>query len=148
MPEHRFLSRSRLLLIPLLLCFLCSACSFQATARRWNGTYGPTGERVFVKTVTKVGINAFVIIPFFSWCDSDTMVEALTRDIRQENGDRVRIIEFESSFYWLGLIPFTFFATPVVATVTAEYHPSPEELEAQKKREREAWFERALQAQD
>ena len=127
----------------IVVAALCS-CTMISTARRWNGRYAEGGRKVFVKTVTKVGANAFVLLPFLGWSDNETLVDRLTEEIAREGGDNVRIIEFESRrYWWTSIVPFTMIVTPVVATVSAEYEPSAAELAKQEAAERNSWSERA-----
>jgi hypothetical protein len=133
---------AKLLCVALLLTI--PGCTFESNARRWNGTYGADGEKIFVKTLTRVGLNAFVILPFFGWTDTGTLVDQLTAEVRRDHGDYVRLVSVEAQRFWLGLVPISFFVTPVVATVAAEYRPGIELLERQEALDRNRWFMRTL----
>ena len=56
------------------------------------------------------------------------MVDDLTANVAEIEGDRVRIVQGSSENYWYGFPPFTWIITPVVSTLTAEYQPSAAEL--------------------
>ena len=95
---------------------------------------------VFVKSTTNIGFNLGIIIPFLGGTTIDSMVDTMTDEIAQENGDHVRIIESAAENYWYGFPPFTWILTPVITTVTSDYQPSAEELakaEAEQQEEEE-----------
>ena len=120
----------RLTLLALLLASSLASCSFYSTATRWNGRVGPDGEPVFYKTITKVGVNLLIILPFLGHTDIETMVDELTRDVAETEGDVVRIVQGSTENYWYGWSPFTWIITPIVSDLTAEYRPSADELKA------------------
>ncbi|MEM6570467.1 MAG: hypothetical protein AAF957_18800 [Planctomycetota bacterium] len=107
---------------------LASSCSFDSVARSWNERVGPNGEPVFVRSSTNVGLNLFILVKLFGDTDMAGLIDDLTEDIANENGDRVRVIQSSSENYWYGFPPFTWILTPVVTTVTADYEPTDEEL--------------------
>ncbi|MEM6671776.1 MAG: hypothetical protein AAF726_02970 [Planctomycetota bacterium] len=117
---------ARLLPIALLL----AGCSFHSTATQWNERVGPDGEPVFVKSTTSVGLNLFILLKVIGGTDTPGMIDELTEEIADENGDHVRIIQSEVENYWYGFPPFTWIVTPVITTVTADYRPSQAELAA------------------
>ncbi len=117
--------RTRLLSLVLLLAVLPSqACTFYSTATHWNGRVGPTGEPVYYVTLTKVGFNLLIILPFLGHTDVDRMVRELTENLEERGGDIVRIVQGDTVNYWFGWSPFTWVVTPVVATLAAEFQPS------------------------
>ncbi len=86
---------------------------------------GPNGKPVYVKSTTNVGVNGAVFIPLIGSTNIDRMVADLTKEIAEENGNNVRLIETDTEIYWYGFPPFTWIVTPVVTTVTADYEPQP-----------------------
>ncbi len=105
---------------------LLAGCAFHSTARDWNGLLGEDEKPAYYKTTTKVAFNLLVIIPFLGDDSIDGLVEDLTEDIKEEKGNRVRIVQGSTENYWYGFPPFTWFVTPVVSTVAAEYRPDKE----------------------
>jgi len=103
--------------------FLLSGCAFQSTAKNWHGLTGYDGKPTYYKKTSKVAFNLLVVVPFIGNIGVDGMVEELTEDISEEKGNKVRIVQGSSENYWYGFPPFTWFITPVVTTVTAEYKP-------------------------
>jgi hypothetical protein len=116
------------LFLPVLLATLAAGCAFHSTATQWNERVGPDGEPVFVKSTTNVGLNLLVLLKVLGDTDTTGMIDELTEEIAEENGNYVRIIQSETENYWYGFPPFTWFVTPVVTTVTGEYRPTPEAL--------------------
>ncbi len=112
----------------LLLAALSTGCAFHSTATHWNGTVGPNGKPVFVKSTSNVGVNLFVILKLFGGTDADGMIDELTEEIAGERGDHVRIIQSSTENYWYGFPPFTWIVTPVITTVAADYEPHEEVL--------------------
>src|SRR5712671_1129449 len=112
-----------------LLAIHAAACSFNSTATHWNGRVGLDGKPVFVKTSTNVGMNLFVALPLGGNLNTDELVDATTQAIRDENGDKVRVVETSWNNGWNGLPPLTLLFTPVVTRISIEYQPSAEELE-------------------
>ncbi len=117
---------TRLLLAPILL----SSCAFHTTATEWNDRVGAEGYPVFYTSTTKVGTNLLVAVPFVGRLGIDGMVNDMTSEITSRGGDRVRIVQGASENYWYGFPPFTWFVTPVVSTLSAEYRPSHEDMQA------------------
>lgn len=116
-------SRSRLALL-VLAGLVLQGCAFHSTAREWNGLVGESGEPTYMKSTTNVGVNLFVVFTVLGSTNVPRMVDELTAEIAAEGGDRVRIIQSESENYWYGFPPLTWFVTPVVTTVAADYAPS------------------------
>lgn len=117
--------------LPLLLSLpLFASCAFHSTASQWNGRVGPNGNPVHLKSTTSVGLNLVILLRLFGATTTTSLVDELTGEIAEEGGDRVRIVQSSSENYWYGFPPFTWIVTPVVNTVTAEYEPTEEELEA------------------
>lgn len=110
----------------LLLTAAClfSSCAFHSTATDWHGRVGPNGRPVLVKTTTAVGVNGLVIVKLIGGTDLPGVIEEVTGEIAAECGDNVRIIESSTENYWYGFPPFTWFLTPVITTVAAEYEPA------------------------
>lgn len=126
-PTHR---RTALRLIPLALTLtlFTTSCAFHSTATQWNDRVGPDGEPVFVKSSTSVGFNLLILLKIIGRTDMPGMIDEVTGEIAEENGNHVRMIESANENYWYGFPPFTWIVTPVLTTVTAEYRPSAEEL--------------------
>ena len=118
--------KTRLLLA--LAALSLAGCAFPSQARRWNERVGPDGEKVHYMSVSKVGLNLFVLVPFLGDLSIDGVVDDLTGFIDEKGGDKVRIVQGSSDNYWFGWSPFTWIITPVVSTVAAEYEPSAAEL--------------------
>jgi hypothetical protein len=119
------LLRALLLALPLSLC---ASCAIHSTANEWNQRIGSDGKPVFYTSTTKVGLNLLVAVPFLGRLSIDGMVNDMTKAIAKRGGDRVRIVQGDTENYWYGFPPFTWIATPVVSTLTAEYQPNDEEL--------------------
>ena len=117
------------LLAGVLALALLSGCAFPSEARRWNDRVGSDGEPVYYMSVSKIGLNLLVFVPFLGNLGIDGLVSDLTEFIQERGGDNVRIVQGSTSNYWYGWSPFTWFVTPVVSTVSAEYRPSAEELQ-------------------
>ena len=127
--QERNQTMHRLRIVPLAALILSlSACKFSSTATRWNGLYGPDGQPVFVKTNTNVGMNFLIVIRFLGSTTLPHQIDKLTSEIADEEGTSVRMIESSSENYWYGFAPITWIFTPVITTVSADYHPSAEEL--------------------
>ena len=130
-------------IVSLALLLPLGACKFTSTATHWNGLYGPDGKPVYVKTNTNIGVNLLIFIPFLGSTTLPTQIDKLTGEIADEKGSSVRMIESTSENYWYGFAPVTWIVTPVITTVSADYHPSPEAIakeqaeEAKEKAERE-----------
>jgi hypothetical protein len=114
------------------LAFAClsvlalGGCTFSSTATHWNGCVGPDGRPVYVMTHTNVGVNLLIIIPTLGRSSLPDEIDKLTEQIATEKGDNVRMVESSSENYWYGFAPFTWVLTPVITTVSGEYHPSVE----------------------
>ena len=117
--------RKSSLLSSLTLCIFLGGCTLPSTANRWNTRVGPDGEPVYIKSHTNVGFNLFIGIPLFGSTTLPAEIDALTLEIADEGGDKVRMVESSSENYWYGFPPFTWILTPVITTVTADYQPSP-----------------------
>ena|SRR5215831_14977196 len=112
-----------------VLCALAlGGCTFSSTANRWHGRVGPDGKMVYVKTHTNIGFNLLIIIPVLGRTSIPTEIDKLTDDIASEDGDTVRMVESSTENLWYGFAPVTWVVTPVITTVSGEYHPSPEVL--------------------
>ena len=109
----------------MLLAFglLVQGCAFHSTAKEWHGRMGPDGKPVYYVSTTKVGLNLLIILTLFGDTGIAGMVDDLTEEVAEKGGDNVRIVQGSSENYWYGFPPFTWILTPVVATVTADYHP-------------------------
>jgi len=103
-------------------------CTFSSTATHWNGRVGNDGKPVYVMTHTNVGLNLLIIIPTLGRSSLPDEIDKLTDQTATENGDNVRMVESSSENYWYGFAPFTWVLTPVITTVSAEYHPSADVL--------------------
>jgi len=110
-----------------------SGCAFHSTAKNWNGLKGRDGNPSYYKKTTKVAFNLLIAVPFIGNVGIDGMVEDLTADIAEAQGDKVRIVQGSSENYWYGFPPFTWIVTPVVTTVSAEYIPLHERYIADQK---------------
>lgn len=104
-----------------LLISATSSCTFFASATEWNGRVGPNGKPVHVKTATKVGLNALVILPFIGDMDIQGLVSDITGEIQKEGGDKVTVFQAGSENYWYGFPPFTWIITPVISTVATQF---------------------------
>lgn len=118
--------------------FAFGACAFHSVATHWNGRVGPDGVPVYVRTVTNIGMNAFVFLPLLGNTSMDEMIDESTRAIAEQQSDHVRVIESSSENYWHGFPPFTWIVTPVITEVAVEYRPSAAELAAVAANERQA----------
>lgn len=114
---------------------LLSSCTFYSTAVDWNGRLGPNGRPVHYRTATKVGLNLFVFLPFLGRTDINEMVDGMTANVKEEDGDLVRVVQAGSENYWYGFSPLTWIITPVVSSIDVEFEPSAERL-AEIERER------------
>jgi hypothetical protein len=99
-------------------------CTFSSTATSWNGRVGTDGKPVYVKTHTNIGMNLLIIIPGLGRTSLPDEIDKLTDEVSTEKGDNVRMVESSSENYWYGFAPVTWVLTPVITTVSAEYHPS------------------------
>lgn len=113
-----------------VLCFglfclivISSGCAYHSTAKNWNGLVGSDGTPTYYKTTTKVAMQFFVWIPCFGDTSVDQMVDELTEEIAENEGNHVRIVEGDTENYWYGFPPVTWIFTPVTTTVAAEYTP-------------------------
>ncbi len=118
------------LALALCLTALLPGCAFHSTADRWNDRVGLNGNPVYVKSTTSVGLNLFVFLRVIGATTTATLIDEMTEEIAEENGDRVRVIQSSTENYWYGFPPFTWILTPVVTNVVADYEPSPDLLEA------------------
>jgi len=112
----------------LLLAALTSSCAFHSSAVRWNDRVGPDGVPVHYLATNKVAFNLLIMVPFLGRIGIDGMVDEVTEEIAEADGDYVRIVQGTSENYWYGFPPFTWIVTPVVTTLTAEYRPGREAL--------------------
>ena len=103
-----------------------SGCAFYSTAREWNGLNGPEGKPTYYMTTTKVGMNLLIAVPFLGDMGISGLTRDLTKEIAEEGGDDIRIVQGDSESYFYGWPPFTWVITPVISTVAAQYQPSPE----------------------
>ncbi len=115
--------RKELWIMLLGLSLLLSGCAFHSTAKNWNGLMGADNEPAYYKKTTKVAFNLLIAVPFLGNVGIDGMVEELTAEIAELEGNNVRIVQGSSENYWYGFPPFTWIVTPVVTTVSAEYAP-------------------------
>jgi uncharacterized lipoprotein YbaY len=88
-----------------------------------------------------VGANLLIIIPFLGHLEIPGMVDELTEEIQEKGGDDVRIVQGNSENYWYGFSPFTWIVSPVVSTLAAEYHPSPEQFLKDRQKHRTEFIE-------
>jgi hypothetical protein len=105
---------------------LLNGCAIHSTSRDWNGLMGSSGEPTYYKSTSKVALKLVVVIPFLGDVSIDGLIDDVTENIAEENGDRVRIVQADAENYWYGFPPFTWIITPVVCTVAAEYLPEEE----------------------
>ncbi|MEM7200539.1 MAG: hypothetical protein AAF628_09760 [Planctomycetota bacterium] len=108
-----------------LALLVLSSCAFHSSAKRWNGRIGADGKPIYVHSTTNVGFNLGIVLPVFGSTTIGAMVDSMTQEIAETDGDRVRIIESAAENYWYGFPPFTWILTPVITTVTSEYQPTP-----------------------
>ena len=108
----------------LIALALMSGCTMPSTAKQWNGRVGPNGKAIYVKSHTTIGANLLVFIPLVGATTIPKQIDRLTREIEEEKGDAVRMIESSRENYWYGFPPLTWVLTPVITTVTADYEPS------------------------
>jgi hypothetical protein len=94
----------------------------------WNGLVGAGGDPVRLDTTTKVGFRFLVVIPFVGDMSLGSMVEQATKNIRQQGGNYLRVIQSNSENYWFAFPPFTWIVTPVVSSLVVEYRPSEKAL--------------------
>ncbi|MEO0652497.1 MAG: hypothetical protein AAFZ65_17625 [Planctomycetota bacterium] len=112
-------------LAPLLLAAaVTSGCAFHSTATQWHGRVGINGRPVLYASTTKVGTNVLIAVPFLGHLSIDGQIDTLTRTLLERGGDHIRIVQGETENYWYGFPPFTWFITPVVTTISAEFEPS------------------------
>ncbi len=123
--------RRKLLFLAFLFATLLPAtgCTFYSVATHWNGRVGPEGEPIHYATVTKVGINLLILIPFLGATNIDSMVDVITEEVQRRGGNVVRVVQSSNGNYWYGWSPLTWIITPVVSTIAVDYQPSEEELE-------------------
>jgi hypothetical protein len=119
------------------MLFLGSSCAMHGKADQWNSLVGAAGDPVYLNTTTKVGFNLLVVIPFLGDTNLGGMVNDATKNIRQQGGNYVRVVQGNTENYWYGLPPFTWVITPVVSSLVIEYKPSEEAL----REGRQAWLE-------
>lgn len=104
---------------------LLPGCAFHDLARNWNGRVGPEGEPLYFASVTKVGMNLFIIIPLFGNVQIDGMIDELTSQISDAGGDNVTVVQGSTENYWYGFSPLTWIFTPILSELSATYRPSP-----------------------
>jgi hypothetical protein len=110
----------------LTLLALLSGCTLHSVAEQWHGRTGVDGRPVHLLTTTIVGFNLLVIVPFLGDPRASTLIDAATRRLEQVDGQRLRVVETESSNYWFALPPLSWFVSPVIGSVSIEYErPSP-----------------------
>ncbi len=120
------------------VCLSFTSCTFYSIATHWNGRIGPNHEPVYYASVSKIGFNLLILIPFLGHTTIDSMIDEATEEIEKRGGDVVRIVQGGTDNYWYGWSPFTWIITPVVASIDAEYQPSAAELEKNRKEQAEA----------
>ena len=111
-----------------LSVLVLGGCTFSSTATHWNGRVGSDGKPVYVMTHTNICVNLLILIPTLGHTSLPDEIDKLTEQVATENGDNVRMVESMSENYWYGFAPFTWIVTPVITTVSAEYHPSADVL--------------------
>lgn len=127
---RQFPSRCAFLLVLVLVLVLgLGSCTLYSTATRWNGVVDEKGEPVFVQVSTNIGFNVLVFLPLLGSVTIDTMIDAATEAIAEEGGNRVRTFQTTNENYWYGFPPLTWILTPVITSVSMEYHPSAERLQ-------------------
>ena len=115
--------------VVLALCVLAlppGGCAYSTTARNWNGLNGPDDKPTYYMTTTKVGVNLLIGIPFIGDMGIAGLTYDLTKYVKEQGGNDVRIVQGTSESYFYGWPPFTWIITPVVSTVSAQYEPNPE----------------------
>jgi hypothetical protein len=121
--------RKKIGLWSVLIAFtFTSGCTMTSTSRQWNGRVGENGKPVYVKSHTNIGLNVGIFIPVLGRTTMPKEIKGLTKEIAEEKGDIVRMIQTSSENYWYGYPPFSWVLTPVITTVAADYEPSPEVL--------------------
>lgn len=83
---------------------------------------------MFVQTSTFVGCKVFVLLDFLGDTSVDAMIDAASRRIAADAGGRLRLVETETNNYWYALPPLSWLFSPVLASVSIEYRPSPAAL--------------------
>jgi len=106
------------------MAFLGCSCAMHGAVHEWNGLVGAAGDPVRLDTTTKVGFRFLVVIPFVGDMSLGRMVEQATKNIRQQGGNYLRVIQSNSENYWFAFPPFTWIVTPVVNSLVVEYRPS------------------------
>jgi hypothetical protein len=129
------MTRTRHLLGLAALALVLPACTFFSTAKHWNRRVGPNGQPVYFVTVSKVGLNLLVLIPFLGGTDIDELVDEVSAEVENRGGDTVRVVQGGTENYWYGWSPFTWIVTPVISSLSIDYEPSEAELEMDRRQQ-------------
>jgi hypothetical protein len=117
-------------IVALFALSLLTGCAFHHTATDWNGHIGADGKPVFVQTSTYWGLNLLVAGPLAGKTTIEEMVADATSQSGPLDGDRLRIVETESSNYWWSVPPLSWVFSPVLTSISIEYQPSERALAA------------------
>lgn len=109
--------------VPLPLALL-SGCMFHSQADEWHDRTGINGQPIRLLTTTMVGFRLFVLVPIFGDPSTANLVHAATERLQRVGGQRLRVVETESSNYWFALPPLSWFVSPVIGSVSIEYEPA------------------------
>lgn len=102
-----------------------AGCSFSTTAKDWNELKGFDDRPTYFISATKVGLKLFVIVPFLGDMGISGLTRDMTKEVKKQGGNEVRIVQGTEESYFYGFPPFTWVITPVISTVSAEYIPDP-----------------------
>jgi hypothetical protein len=106
----------------LFLFALVFNCTTSEKATRFNGM--PTAEAKpdhYLRT-TSYGLNALVFIPIRRNAEFPEALESFSDIARKNKGSKFRIIQKETSKWFLILPPFSFIVTPVITEIVGEVY--------------------------
>ena len=112
----------------IVLVLATSACTFHTTATSWNSRVGADGKPVHLISTTKVGLKTLIFLPLVGDMEITGMVNDITEQVKAANGDKVRVFQAAQDNYWWIFPPISFFISPVISTISADYEISPADV--------------------
>ena len=103
----------------LLVLAMFSGCSSTTVAKNFSGLGTPAGKAVHVST-SNIALNFLMSKPLAGDASLEKTVADFTAAAKSEGASKVRIVQSNSTKWWLLMFPFTLLLTPVTSNVAGD----------------------------
>jgi hypothetical protein len=97
-------------------------CATSEKATRFNGLTTESGKPDHYLRTTSYGLNLLVIFPIKRNAEFPEAVEYFSDVAKKNKGSKIRIIQKETSKWFLVFPPISFFLTPVITEIVGEVY--------------------------